>query len=247
MTSFRKSYTLIAFYCCVLFKKTFCVSLMHSKTEVYKMSRLWIFNRGFALLREKKKMAFSDVLPREKRGRFLQESYNTGLRGGGFLDFFSLSRSCFESRKDNIMIWSQKLHYSMVLFFSLQSLTETRVSSQFDLSVWVRSSFTAMPLAGVILPSPIQGLHEVVQPTSPNITIASHLPWILSCSIATAHSHSIPFPFLQGPHKVNPNLFARDGLIITLTCLASCSLHRDNRVLLLIHMLLFALYFIYLD
>lgn len=184
---------------------------------------------------------------RKKEGDFSRNLITLGYVVGVFLDFFSLSRSCFESRKDNIMIWSQKLHYSMVLFFSLQSLTETRVSSQFDLSVWVRSSFTAMPLAGVIRPSPIQGLHEVVQPTSPNITIASHLPWILSCSIATAHSHSIPFPFLQGPHKVNPNLFARDGLIITLTCLASRSLHRDNRVLLLIHMLLFALYFIYLD
>lgn len=154
MTSFRKSYTLIAFYCCVLFKKTFCVSLMHSKTEVYKMSRLWIFNRGFALLREKKKMAFSDVLPRKKRGRFLQESYNTGLRGGGFLDFFSLSRSCFESRKDNIMIWSQKLHYSMVLFFfspvtdrnksviSIWSFSLSKIFLHSNATGWGHPSFT---------------------------------------------------------------------------------------------------------
>lgn len=183
----------------------------------------------------------------KKERDFSRNLITLGYVVGGFWTSFLCQDLVLKTRKDNIMTWSMKLHYSMVLFFSLQSLTETRVSSQFDLSVWVRSSFTAMPLAGVICPSPIQGLHEVVQPTSPNITIASHLPWILSCSIATAHSHSIPFPFLQGPHKVNPNLFARDGLIITLTCLASRSLHRDNRALLLIHMQLFALYFIYLD
>lgn len=121
------------------------------------------------------------------------------------------------------------------------------MSSQFDVALWIRSSFTAMQVAGVICPSPLQRFHEALLPSSPNITIASHLPWILSCSIATAHSHSIPFPFLQGPHKVNPNLFARDRLIIALACLSpSCTLHRENRALLLIHMQLFVLYFIYL-
>lgn len=73
---------------------------------------------------------------------------------------------------------------------------------------------------GVLCPSPSQRFHGAWPPPSPNITTASHLLWILSRSIATAHSHSIPFPFLQGPHKVNPNLFAGDGLIITLACLS---------------------------
>lgn len=124
------------------------------------------------------------------------------------------------------------------------------VSCQFDVAVWIRpsSSFTAMPVAEGICPSPLQRFHEASPPPSPNITIASHPPWILSCSMATAHSHSIPFPFLQGPHKVNPNLFARDGLIIALACLSPCcTQHRDNRALLLIHMQPFTLYFIYLD
>ncbi|KAI9548039.1 hypothetical protein NQZ68_013057 [Dissostichus eleginoides] len=47
---------------------------------------------------------------------------------------------------------------------------------------------------------------------------------------------------LSSPHKVNPNLFARDGLIIALACLSpSSSPHRDNTALLLIHMQLFIL------
>lgn len=139
---------------------------------------------------------------------------------------------------------------NFLVFFSLGSLMKMGVSTRFDAAVWIRSSspFTAMPVAGVICPSPLQRFHEASPPPSPNITIASHLPWILSCSIATAHSHSIPFPFLQGPHKVNPNLFARDGLIIAPACLSpSSTLHRDNRALLLIRMQLFILYFIYLD
>lgn len=136
-----------------------------------------------------------------------------------------------------------------VIVFSLGSLVKTGASSRFDFAIWIRSSSssTAMPVAGVICPSPSQRFHEALLPPSPNITIASHLPWISSRSIATAHFHSIPFPFLQGPHKVNPNLFARDGLIIAPACLfLSRTLHRDNSALLLIHMQLFILYFIYL-
>lgn len=139
---------------------------------------------------------------------------------------------------------------NVIVFFSLGSLMKMVVSFHFDVAIWIRfsSSFTAMPLARVICPSPSQRFHEALPLPSRNIAIASHLWRILSCSIATAHSHSIPFPFLQGPHKVNLNLFARNGLIIALVCLSpSHTLHRDNRALLLIHMQLFVLYFTYLD
>lgn len=242
MTSFRKSYTFIAFL------------LLHSFKN--KKNILWFINafkhRGLQnelfmniqirlcpLIRKKDGTAFSDKLSRGKKKKFFQECATLGNML--FFYLFSLSTFCFASRKDNMMTF---------LVFSLRSLMKMGVLCQFDVVVWVRfsSSCLAMPVAGVICPSPLQRFHEASPPPLPNITIASHLPWILSCSIATAHSHSIPFPFLQGPHKVNPNLFARDGLIIALACLSpSCTLHRDNRALLLIRMQLFILYFIYLD
>lgn len=183
----------------------------------------------------------------KKRKKFLQECCNTGLHA--IFDFFSLSSLCFASRKDNMKTRSKVLQ-CYCFFFSLGSLKKMGVSSHFDFAARMRSSssFPAMPVAGVICPSPLQRFHEASPPPSPNITIASHLPWISSCSIATAYSYSIPFPFLQGPHKVNPNLFARDGLIIALACLSlSHTLHRDNTALLLIRMQLFILYFIHLD
>lgn len=132
-----------------------------------------------------------------------------------------------EARSHNVII--------IILFFSRVKMGSP---SQFDVTIWIRSSssVTATPVARVICSSPSQRFREASSPPSPNFTSAAHLPWILYCSAQRQHI-LIPFPFpsLQGPHKVNPNLFARDGLIITPACLSlSHTVHRDNRPRLLI-------------
>lgn len=166
-----------------------------------------------------------------------------GITLGCMLDFVFLLLSIFCFAFGKTTVWHEA---RQSYFVFLSGHWWKWKSCQSAVVIWIRtpSSSTAMPVAEVICPSPLERFHEALPPPSPHITIASHLLWILSCSITTAHSHSIPFPFLQGPHKVNHNLFARDGLIIALACLSpSCALHRDNRALLLIRMQLVILVF----
>lgn len=203
-------------------------------------------NQALPLIRKKEKNSPLVICCQGKTRTFSVHVITLGYML--FLTSFPCQASVLHlKKKDKMMTWSK---VPRCYCFFCRSLMKSWVSCQFWRCCLYKIPLLseATPLVRVICPSPLRRFHEAVLPPSPNITIASHLPWILSCSIATAHSHSIPFPFLQGPHKVNPNLFARDGLIMAVVCLSSsCTLHRDNRALLLIHMQLFILYFIYLD
>ena len=109
MTSFRKSYTFIAFLLLRSFKKKnilcFINAFKHRGLQYELFMNIQI--RLCPLIRKKKATAFSDLLSREKKRNFCRTVIPQGYMLSFFCDFFSLSRLCFASREDNKMTRSR--------------------------------------------------------------------------------------------------------------------------------------------
>lgn len=150
-----------------------------------------------------------------------------------FSDLFLLSSFCFASCKDSMMTRSNGLQ----CFFS--------VLCQFDVAAWIRSSspFAAMPLTGVVCPSPLQRFHEASLPAS--FTWHYHRVSSRVNIIPQQQQRRILIPFSVPSFKAltkSAPIYSRgDGLIIAPACLS------PSRALLLIGMQLFLQYFIRLD